>query len=289
MPRKLHDLRYPSTRMKRGSWAPLLCLAMATVSLPVLAQQRPGGEATQPLTEDQAKAQQHFHRAKELYLAGSYREAIAELEVARRLDPKAKDLVMNLGIVHEKLGKFDEALGYFKSYLEMEGVTAAERAKAEGMIKRVEGAKREVPTPAASASATPSPSSSSAPALPPGGTDTPSRGRIDTLTVVAGSIAAVGLLGGGGLGVYALTSKPDDFVTGRDGSYSTLRQQTEDAHTLAIVADVGLGIGVVATVVTALLYFGRTKDPAPSRTGVAGHVSAAPKAGGGVFLLGGAF
>src|SRR5690606_19781621 len=97
-----------------------------------------------PNEEEKRRAQAHFQRAKELYQAGSYREAIAELEAARELDPGAKDLVMNLGIVHEKLGRFDEALDYFQTYLDMEGVTPAERTKAEGIIKRIEGAKREI-------------------------------------------------------------------------------------------------------------------------------------------------
>src|SRR5262245_60991677 len=103
--------------MTRGTSAPLLGLAVALWSLPALAQSHPTGSTEAPthaapaLTEDQAKAQQHFQRAKDLYLAGSYREAVAELEIARSLDPKAKDLVMNLGILHEKLGKYDAAVG----------------------------------------------------------------------------------------------------------------------------------------------------------------------------------
>jgi hypothetical protein len=262
---RLRKLGYPFERMKRGSWAPLLCLALVTVSLPVWAQHRSGPATTTttsaepPQTEDQLKAQQHFQKAKELYQAGNYREAISELEVARKLDPKAKDLVMNLGIVHEKLGKYDEAIVYLRSYLEMEGVTAAERAKGEGMIKRIEGAKKEVPTtPTATVTA---PATGSAPPPPP--PDPPARGRIDAATIVVGSIAAVGIIGGSALGIYALTSRPSDgsFVTGRDGSYAALQEKTDDAHTFAIIADVGIGVGVIAALVTGWLYFGRTKDP----------------------------
>jgi hypothetical protein len=290
------ELGYPFFRMKRGSWAPLFCLALATVSAPARAQQRSGGaDASSPsMTEDQVKAQQHFQRAKDLYQSGSYREAAAELEVARKLDPKAKDLVMNLGIIHEKLGMFDEAVSYFKTYLAMEGVTAAERAKAEGMIKRIEGAKREVPAAAPATGSTPSPAAHEPPPSP-----SSSRGRIDPLTIATGSLAVVGLFGGAGLGVYALSSRPDNFVTGRDGSYATLQEKTDDAHTVAVVADIGIGVGVLAAIATAVLYFGRTKEPSrPSTSGSTASSGALPNGLlqrvrlaplGGVLHLGGTF
>src|SRR5207302_9158600 len=149
-------------------------------------------------TEDQQKAQQHFQRAKELYATGSYREAAAELEAARALDPKAKDLVFNLGIVSEKLGKFDEAITYFRQYMEMDGVTTREEQKAESIIKRIEGAKREVPPTPSSSGTTQGPTS------PP--TQEPKRGRIDTFTVAACTVAVVGVGGGVGFGIRAVST-----------------------------------------------------------------------------------
>lgn len=247
--------------------------------------------SNEPKTKEQLEAQQHFQRAKDLYQAGSYREAIAELEAARVLDPKGKDLVFNLGIVHEKLAKFDEAITFFRQYMEMESVTAAERAKAENIIKRIEGAKREVATaPTAGAGTVTQP-----PQPPPEDT---SRGRVDAATITAGSFAVVGLGVGTVFGILALSNKPSDFVTGRDGSYDKLQTQTDDAHTQAIVADVGFGVGIVAAVVTAYLYFGRTRT-APTATSAAPVArvvrplrvlpTAAPVPSGGVFLLGGSF
>lgn len=261
---------------RRSGW--LLCLAFVTVSVPVWAQHhtKPGLTAgtssdSTPQTEDQLKAQQHFQRAKELYQAGSYREAIAELEIARKLDPKAKDLVMNLGIVHEKLGKFDEAITYVRAYLEMEGITPQERVKAEGMLKRLEGAKREVPAPTASSSSKPSqkPAASASASTPPPPVPPrkAERGRVDGVTITFGALAGVGLLTGTAFGIYALMSRPSDgFVTGRDGSYQDFRDDTDSAHTAAIVADISLGAAATLAVMTALLYFGRPKTDAESRT-----------------------
>ncbi len=243
-------------------WVPaaLVCLGAVTTSSTAFAQHRRPAAAEPPAeTEEHKQAAEHFQRARDLYQAGKYTEAAAELEVARTLDPKAKELVMNLGIVNEKLGSFDDALAHFRAFLEMDGVTPQERAKVEGMIKRIEGAKEaaEQASKAQSASVEPPPPP---PPLPP------VRGRIDGLTITAGTLAVLGLGSGAVLGAYALTSRPaDGFVTGKDGSFTNLADSTDSAHTAAIYADISFGVGIAATVATALLYFGRMK-PAPEAT-----------------------
>jgi hypothetical protein len=272
----------------------LLALLVVGVPLPALARQRAPAPApaqasapadtttsNEPKTKEQLEAQQHFQRAKDLYQAGAYREAIAELEEARKLDPKGKDLVFNLGIVHEKLGKFDEAIGFFRQYIEMETVTAAERAKAENIIKRIEGAKREVPpTPPPTSTAT------TGPEQPPPDTG---RGRIDAATITAAAVSVAGLGVGTAFGILAVSNKPTNFVTGKDGTYDKLQSKADDAHTQAIIADVGFGVGIAAGVVAAYLFFARPKEP--TRNGVV--PSAVPlksgSATGGALLLGGTF
>lgn len=288
--------------MRRGSRFPLAVLASLAIGvpLPAIAQSRPPAvdppsAPTEPKTKEQLEAQQHFQRAKELYAAGSYREAIAELEAARGLDPKAKDLVFNLGIVHEKLGKFDEAITFFRQYQEMEGVTANEKSKADTIIKRIEGAKREVPV---TPTATPSASTTT---TPPAETprDQP-RGRIDAATITAGSVAILGLGLGATFGILALSGKPGDgtFVTGRDGTYTDLQDKADSAHTKAVIADISLVIGVLAAGATAYLYFGRTKDPADAGSSTPAQAkntawlrlpSPAPVNGGAAVVWGGTF
>lgn len=246
--------------MRRALFVPLVCLAAATAAVPARAQARSGSgaETTAPQTEDQRKAQEHFQRARELYQAGKYSETISELGIARRLDPEAKDLVMNLAIVHEKLGAYDEAIADLRSYLEMSGVSAAERSKVEGMIKRIEGAKAAAP-PSSTPSQAPTPPP--AEAAPPEPEPPPAKGRVDGLTIGAGIVAATGIVLGTSLGIYALATRPaSGFVTGRDGTYASLRDKTDAAHGAAIGADVSFAIAAVATVATAWLYFGRPKD-----------------------------
>src|ERR1700679_784301 len=120
------------------AWA-VLCVGLA---LPLVVP-APLAHAQEASGDSAAAARAHFLKGKELYQAGSYREAIVELDAARALDPKAKDLVFNLAIVHEKLAEVDEALRYARIYVQMD-LEPAERARAETYIKRLEGAKNEV-------------------------------------------------------------------------------------------------------------------------------------------------
>jgi hypothetical protein len=232
--------------------------------------------------EATAEARAHFTRGKELYQAGSYREAIVELDAARALDPKAKDLVFNLAIVHEKLAEVDEALRYARLYLEMD-LEPAERTRAEGYIKRLEGAKSELDARKA-ATATPGPHEAER-----------VRGRLDAATITVG-VLALGAAGAGtAFGVKALGDKVSpSYVTGPTAPYSGLQHLVSTAHTEAVVSDVCFAGAIVAAGVAAGLYFGRFRDaPAPAESGApkTGLLSAAPLLGpgtGGV-VLGGAF
>lgn len=200
-------------------------------------------------------AREHFTRARAHYDAGQYVQALAELEEAHALDPAAKDLVYNLGIVSERLGRFEDALRYFREYLTRD-LTSAERGRAEGLVRRIEGAKRTVPPPAQPAPA---------PALPPPAQapPRPERGRIDGWTIAAGSLAIVSLGTGTYFAVRAVDERPSSgFVTGRDGSYASFEDQARSAHDQAVMADVALGVGVIAAAATFYLYFARTKTPA---------------------------
>ena len=89
-------------------------VALVAAMLP--APHRAWADETSPANV--AAARKHFDKARADYAQGAYREAIGELEAAHALDPNAKDLVFNLGVVHEKLGDIDEALKWFRLHLE---------------------------------------------------------------------------------------------------------------------------------------------------------------------------
>lgn len=197
-------------------------------------------------------AKPHFQHAKELYEQGNYKDALKELETARSLDPNAKDLVINLGIVSEKLGKIDEALKYFNLYMEMD-LTEQERTRAEITIKRLRGVKN----------AHHDPDDTHQPPPPPPDRQ-PTRGKIDALTVIPAVLGVTGLALGAAFGVAALSSRPPaNFVTGKDGTYKDLEDKAQSAHTLAIVSDVSFIAGAVFLGAAAVLFLARTTGGTP--------------------------
>jgi tetratricopeptide (TPR) repeat protein len=260
-----------------AKWPLVAALALALVPFAPCPEARaqPAPPPATPSTA-QKEAETHYQKALALYQTGAYREALGELEAAHALDPNGKELVFNLGVVNEKLGKIDDALRYFRQYAQWEGLTAQEKQKVDGFIRRLEGAKREIP---------PSPPP---PAPRPEKPREPERGRIDAATIVAASFAVAGLGVGTFFGVKALIDRPrSDYTTGRDGSIDDLQRATDTSHREARIADVGFAVGVVAAAVTAYLYFARPKvtvAPSPSA-----QVSAAPVAGGGAFVVQGSF
>ena len=249
--------------------------------------------AQQPDGRNAAEAKKHFETARGLYQKGAYREAIVELETALKLDPGGKELVYNLGVLHEKLGDIDDALQYFRRYAEMD-LTAQEREKTEAAVRRLEGAKKEIEAKRIAEqreqdkqAALPQPP---APAREP---PPPERGRIDALSIGAASLAVGGLAFGTLFAVKASADKPKSgFVTGRDGTFDDLQTKASNAHREAVLADVGFGVGIAAGVGAALLYVLRVKDAPAATTTTTGKttsVSATPLPGGAAFVVGGSF
>jgi tetratricopeptide (TPR) repeat protein len=207
-----------------------------------------------PTPEAVRAAQGHMAKARELYKVGDYPDAIAELETARALDPYAKDLVFNLGIVHEKALHIDDALHFYRLYLDMD-LDAEERSRAEAIVKRLEGARAHV-QPTATATVAPPPTETAPPPPPPG------HGRMDGWTVTTGVLALGGFGVGIGFGALALATKPaDGTMTSPTFTFQQLQQQTDLAHTYAIVSDIAFASGIVLSAVTLGLFFGRTKAP----------------------------
>jgi tetratricopeptide (TPR) repeat protein len=260
-----------------------------------------------------AEARKHFDRARAYYGQGAYREAVNELEKAHALDPNAKELVFNLGVVHEKLADIDEALNWFRLYTTMD-LAPQERDRADAYIRRLEGAKREVEEKLAAQqqpSAEPAPSPPEAmtqqapattwparpslvlrpptPTLPAAPPSTPPNGRIDALTVSAASMSAVALALGVVFAAKAEENQPTTrFVTGVDGTYSDLARKVDVAWHWANAADVAFGVALVSSIATAYLYFDRPRSGPHVSTGST-TVSAGPLTGGGTLILKGSF
>jgi tetratricopeptide (TPR) repeat protein len=267
--------------MRSGRRLCAVALVAALVSGSMRGEPLADAEETSPANV--AAARRHFDRARADYAQGEYREAISELEAAHALDPNAKDLVFNLGVVHEKLADIDDALKWFRLYTSM-NLTDQERDRAQAYLRRLEGAKKEVEAKQAASAG-----SASASAPPPPTPEKPQYGRIDGFTIAAASVAVAGLGTGIVLGIKALSDKPPSSpVTGSNLTVQQLQNRTHQAHTEAIGADIAFGVAVAAAAVTAYLYLARPRSTAPSTTG-ATTVSAAPLTGGGGFFVQGSF
>ncbi|HEX2676163.1 MAG TPA: tetratricopeptide repeat protein, partial [Polyangiales bacterium] len=159
-------------------------------------------------------AVQHYERGREHYLAGRYREALAELKTALALDPKSPNLLYNVARVNEDLGNLDDAISYYQQYLEvLPDSDRAEREKTEKTVRRLQGAKEEV---SAQRGSTGLMSFGPAPAAPP----PPRFGRADHWFWLAAIGGGVLTLAGAGTGLYALKRERDTahFVVGPDGT-----------------------------------------------------------------------
>lgn len=226
------------------------------------------------LTPAQAEAETHFQKARALYKSGNYHEAIDELKKAHELDPTAKDLVLNLSTVSERLGDVDDALSYAHEYEAMD-LTAQEKEHAEQTIHRLEGAKKELDAKKEAEHQrllAQQEQNQQTPPPPPPSNEAPPHGRIDVLTIGAAGIAVAGFTVGTVFGLKALSDKPpaSGYVTGTgsgaNGTYQDLQESAASAHKTAVISDVAFIVGGVATIGTAVLFFARTKDKQPAPT-----------------------
>jgi hypothetical protein len=203
-------------------------------------------------------AREHFERARMYYGHGAYREAI------------------------------DEALTWFRLFMTMD-LTPQERERVDAYAKRLEGAKKELDSPAPSKT---SPRDralgpEAAPFLPAAGET--SRASVDGLTVGALSVSGAGLVLGIVMGLKAEVDAPaKSYVTGVNGSFNDFQERHNNALRDAVIADVGFGVAIAGAVTGAYLYFLRPRWARPKTTGVAA-VSVAPLPSGGALLVQGRF
>ena len=230
--------RRDSQRMRTLSSAAVFCV-MALAQGAAHASE-PAADATahtKAIANEITEAQEHFARAKGLYLRGEYRQSVVELQTARRLDPHAIELVYNLAIVHEKLGEINAAIASWREY-EALAPTDEERQKAQTSVKRLDAFQKKRPVERLPVSA-----------------GAPKRGKVDGWTIATASIGVTGLALGTVFGALALSSQPELAPrTTSSRSYESLQAQADTTTARASIADVGFAIGAAGCVASVLLY-----------------------------------
>jgi tetratricopeptide (TPR) repeat protein len=226
-----------------------LALLATMLAPPASAQEPAQQQSTPPSSETPpddapARALALHDEARQLYARGRYREAVAKLDEAVGIDPDAKVLYYNLGLIHERLGDLDRAVASYRKALELEQ-DEREKVNLARIIKRLEGAK------AAGDLAVPAP-----PPLPPVTPEpqpAPSSGGTSPWVWVGVGTSATAALIAVILASRAHATQPDDPTTQPGVSVDDLEAAADDAHRLAVGADVALGIGVVAGVTTVVV------------------------------------
>jgi|GEM_PF-678632 len=209
----------------------------------------------------EADAKKHFDKAREHYANGRYREAIEQLETALGIDPKGADLLYNLGVIHEKLQEVDPAIDYYQRYALMID-DAEEQERVEKIIARLQKARDEL---AAREKEEQEQEEEEAAAGAQRDEPERSKGRMDGWVIGAGVLAGLGLAGGTYFGLEAMKSRNDDPpTTGGGTKYQDLVDNSDRAKQMALYADIGFGVGVVAGTAAMLLYFTRDAEPEAS-------------------------
>ncbi|HTN83259.1 MAG TPA: tetratricopeptide repeat protein [Sorangium sp.] len=233
----------------------------------------------QPSPPEASEKQRRIERAtalhdeaQGLYQNGEYRAAIAKLEAAVDLDPEGKELVYNLAVIHERLGEIDRAERYYLRYLEMEALPK-EREQVTAVLKRLQGAKRELAGAKAQAAAPPTaaPTAAPLPLLPrvrllPRRSVVAGNPRPPTPWLfVSGGIAAGSLVVGGVFAALAVARDPGPGErTGGGVTIADLQADARAAHRCAVVADVALVIAGLSGAAALYLYLS-PRPPASAR------------------------
>ncbi|MCA9624949.1 MAG: tetratricopeptide repeat protein, partial [Myxococcales bacterium] len=205
-----------------------------------------------------ARALALHDEAKELYANGDYHAALDKLREAVRLDPDAKVLFYNLGVIEERLRDLPAAISDYRRCLELER-DPVERQHLEQVIARLEGASTRLQVAVAPSDARP-PEGDGSPGEP---RHTEEKPGISPWVWATGGAAVGAFVVAASLAARAATIDPGDGArTGPGTEVEDLREDAAAAHRFAIAADVFLALGVAASVGTvAILIWGGDEEP----------------------------
>src|SRR5439155_20019807 len=148
---------------RRLQWLGMMAFCLSSVSMT-----RPA--AAQATTRPTAKG--YLEHGLRLYGDGQYDAAIRELRLGYALEPLPQ-ILYTLGQAERKLGRCDQAIGYYKEYLRSADATSAGAARFQ--IERCEQQQRDAAAAAAARAPAPTPVAAPAPAVTVAATPPPPR------------------------------------------------------------------------------------------------------------------
>jgi tetratricopeptide (TPR) repeat protein len=237
-----------------------------------------------------------FMNGRKLYAEGRWEEALASFLEADKLFP-APDLQYNIGLCHERLEHWDEAIQAFEIYLRTKP-SAADREAVEGRIARAKLKREEEQNPPPATDGN-EPTNNATKTDPTDRTEPPTDdAKPSTPFIAAGSVLlALGVAGafGGALGIgFAVQRKNDELDEILEGGnpsqvrYDEAKDIERDAKRLVTFQYVAAGIGAAVAVTGAVLLGIGLKRRADAKKGKVSLVpGVGPRSAG--FVLQGKF
>lgn len=210
--------------------------------------------AKTPPSDPARRASALNDEASALYERGQYHAAVEKLEQAVALDPKGKELLYNLAVIHEKMGQLAEAATYYRRQLDLE-TDPHERSRLQGILRRIEGARGDLaPAPGPRAPAAPALKSEPRPIRP--------------AVWVTGATAGLAFVLGSVFAITAAARNPGSGArTGGGTTITDIEESARAAHTFAVAADVSYAIAIGAAGAATVLFL-TTPRGAPASAAV---------------------
>jgi hypothetical protein len=275
-------------------WGVTTVLTAVFLTPPVFAQGNKKKASAQQ-NEADAEARRLFKEGDKQYAEGDYEGAVRAFEKAYELS-KQPALKYNLANAYERLARYEEALGALKGYEPHAPADQREVVKRRigKLQERVEQQNAERARSTTNDQAPVEPGHATPPAAneepSPSGTSPTTGSPTPVLGYVLIGVGAVGIGTGAFFGIRALGSKSDaeELCTESAGSRrcpASASDSISSSTRSAVIADVGIGVGLVAAAVgTYLIIKSKSAESATSA-----HVRAGAGPRGGSLSLVGTF
>lgn len=230
-------------------------------------------------------ARAHFESGLAYYSRGDYGEAIRAFQEAYDISRRPQ-LLHNLYLSHERLGQFDEAIGFLRRFL-AEAENIPTRATLEARLANLEARRAEAPpdgepppnpdpAPGPEPESEPTPDLTPEPEPEPDPTPeptpdptpvTPDSGGANVVGIVSIAVAGAGAVL---FGVLAALAKGESADLASDCGADAGRRCTDDEvsslERYTLLADIGLGVTVLGALSAVLFYtvFAPDDESAPS-------------------------
>jgi tetratricopeptide (TPR) repeat protein len=238
-------------------------LLMAALAAAILAYAAPAAAQTQA---DEEAAKAHFLAGSAYYEQANYNDAVKEFLEAHRLS-KRPDLLYNISVCYERLGRWDDAIASLQQYL-TERPDAPDRAVIESRVTNYQTRRDQE---LARVVAAPPPIAAAPPTVAPAP-------RRHVASWIVGGIGAGLLVAALGTGVTAHLTYNDLFTkcggTVCSGD-QTLRDEESFGRALTISTDVLLAVGGATLIAGIILFIVEARKKPP-----AAHAWISPSPGG---------